>query len=94
LVLSPVIAATTTVRSMDVIRATQGPASRAASPAGCGRKHNIVCITVRPVAPGGPSMHASVCPAAVSVTVDYDAPTVVPRRTSMSRTVEAGSCAD
>jgi hypothetical protein len=37
-------------------------------------------------------MRARVCPAAVTLTVEYDAPPVGPTRFSASRTVEAGSC--
>jgi hypothetical protein len=91
-VLVPTSAVTTTARSTGPRRVTPARTKTVTSHDGCGSRPNLICVTVRPADPGGPTMHASACPAAVSVTVEYDAPTVVPRRTSVSRTVEAGSC--
>jgi hypothetical protein len=51
----------------------------------------IACVVVKAPAAGAPTLRASVCPAAASVTVEYDAPHVGSRRTSSS-TVQVGSC--
>jgi hypothetical protein len=91
-VLVPTSAVDTTASGSGLRRVTPARAKAVTSPGGCDTRPNLICVTVHPASPGGPTMHASACPGAVSVTVEYDAPTVVPRRTSVSRTVEAGSC--
>jgi hypothetical protein len=58
----------------------------------CGRGRALACAAVPSPIDGGPAVRATVCPAAASVTVEYDAPPVGPTRLSISRTFEVGSC--
>jgi hypothetical protein len=82
------------VTSMHPVRASDarpGLSATTVVPDSCSKPH-IACADIHTPAPGGPTMQASLCPAAASVTVEYDAPPVGPTRMTASRTVEVGSC--
>jgi hypothetical protein len=51
----------------------------------------MACAVVRTPAPGGPTMRASVCPSAATVTVEYAPPIEGPAPTNISKTVEIGA---
>jgi hypothetical protein len=66
--------------------------TRAADPQPSCGKRMLACIVVPQAAPGAPTLRASVCPSAATVTVEEESPPVGPTRFSASRTVEVGSC--
>jgi hypothetical protein len=95
------VGTTGTTRLLDVLAPSTHPVDgtqpmrvRSSAPRlhhSCGQARVLACAVVRTPA-DGPTMHASVCPAAANVTVEYHPPSVVPPRRDTSRTVEIGSC--
>jgi hypothetical protein len=57
----------------------------------CVKGRWVACVVVHAPAPGGPSMRASVCQSAATVTVDYALPVRAPIPVSGSKTFEVGA---